>query len=186
MPSSAPIIVVPYDPEWPLQYEEEKARILAAIAPYVVCMEHMGSTAIPGLAAKPVIDILIGVRSLADAPFFLPPLASLGYEYIQKHEVIFPERRYLHRLVNGQHTHHLHMVEPDSNFFKVQIAFRDYLRHHPKARDQYAALKLDLAQKFHHDREAYTNAKSDFILSILELADQESESNPSSSLEPNS
>lgn len=186
MHTSDPIVIVPYDPTWPLQYKEEKARILAVIAPYVVCMEHMGSTAVPGLAAKPVIDILIGVRSLADAPLFLPPLSSLGYEYIQKHEAVFPERRYLHRKVNGQHTHHLHIVEPDSNFYRVQITFRDTLRRHPDARDQYAALKLDLAQKYRDDREAYTDAKSVFILSVLELADQESKSNPSISLRPNS
>ncbi len=186
MHTSAPIVIVPYDPTWPLQYEEEKARILAVISSFVACVEHMGSTAVLGLAAKPVIDILIGVRSLADAPLFLPPLSSLGYDYIQKHEAVFPERRYLHRLVNGLHTHHLHMVEPDSSFYKVQIAFRDYLRRHPDARDQYAALKLDLAQKYRDDREAYTDAKSDFIISILELAEQESKSNPSIPLRPNS
>jgi len=167
MVTSAPIVVVPYNPAWPLQYEEEKARILVAIAPFVVCMEHMGSTAVPGLAAKPVIDILIGVRRLGDAPLFLPPLISLGYDYVQKHEAVFPERRYLHRLVNGLHTHHLHMVEPDSNFFRVQIAFRDYLRRHADARDQYATIKLDLAQKYSNDRETYTYAKSAFIQGIL-------------------
>jgi GrpB-like predicted nucleotidyltransferase (UPF0157 family) len=167
MPVSEPIVVVPYNPAWPLQFEEEKARILAAISPFVDCMEHMGSTGVPGLAAKPIIDILIGVRSLADAPLFLPPLVSLGYDYIQKHEAVFPERRYLHRLVNGLHTHHLHMVEPDSNFFMVQIAFRDYLRRHADARDHYAALKLDLAQRYSNDREAYTDAKGDFIQGIL-------------------
>lgn len=167
MSSSAPIVVVPYDPAWSLQYEEEKNRILAVISPYVVCMEHMGSTAVPGLAAKPVIDILIGVRSLADAPLFLPPLASLGYDYLQKHEAVFPERRYLHRLVNELHTHHLHIVEPDSNFFKVQIAFRDYLRAHLEACDAYAMLKFNLAINFSNNREAYTDAKRDFIQGIL-------------------
>ena len=185
MLTSSPVVIVPYDPAWPLQYEEEKIRILAVIAPLVICMEHMGSTAVPGLAAKPVIDILIGVRSLADAPLFLPPLVSLGYDYIQKHEAVIPERRYLHRLVNGRHTHHLHMVEPASNFFKVQIAFRDYLRRHSDTRDQYAALKLDLAQRYRNDREAYTDAKSSFIHSILELAERESKSNPSLPLDPN-
>ncbi len=185
MHTSSPVVVVPYDPVWPHQYEEEKTRILAVIAPYVVCIEHMGSTAVPGLAAKPVIDILIAVHSLADAPLFLPPLASLGYVYIQKHESMFPERRYLHRLVNGQHTHHLHVVEQDSNFFNVQIAFRDYLRRHTDARDQYAVLKLDLAQRYRNDRDAYTDAKSAFIFLILELADQESATNISSSLETN-
>ena len=186
MHTSSPVVVVPYDPAWPLQYEEEKTRTLAVIAPFMVCIEHMGSTAVPGLAAKPVIDILIAVRSLADAPLFLPPLTSLGYEYIQKHETVFPERRYLHRLVNGQHTHHLHMVERDSNFFKVQITFRDYLRRHPDARDQYAALKLDLAQRYRNDRDAYTDAKSAFIQSILKMAEQEFNTNTPLSLEPNS
>lgn len=174
MSVSSPIVVVPYDPAWPLSFDAEKSRILDVIQPYVVCVEHIGSTAVAGLAAKPVIDILIGVRSLADAPFFLPPLTSLGYDYIQKHEEVFPERRYLHRLVDGQHTHHLHMVEPDSNFFKVQVAFRDYLRVHPQARDDYADLKFTLARQYRDDREGYTNAKSDFISSILSLVDQES------------
>ena len=186
MSTSAPIVVITYDPAWPLHYEEEKSRILSVIAPYVVCMEHMGSTAVPGLAAKPVIDILIGVRNLSDAPLFLPPLISLGYDYIQKHEAVIPERRYLHRLVNGQHTHHLHMVEPDSNFYKVQITFRNTLRRHPDTRDQYAALKLDLAQKYRNDREAYTDAKSAFILSVLDLAEQEFKTNTPLSLKSNS
>lgn len=165
----ASVIVVPYDPTWPLLFDEEKERILTEISQYVVSVEHMGSTAVPGLAAKPVIDILIGVRSLADAPHFIPPLFSLGYEYVNRYENEMPFRRYLHRKVNGEHTHHLHMVEPDTNFYKVQLAFRDYLRAHSKICDTYAALKFDLAEKYRNDRMAYTDAKSDFILGILEL-----------------
>ena len=72
--SKAPVIILPYDPRWPLQFEEEKSHIVADIGAFTLSIEHIGSTAVPGLAAKPVIDILIGVRSLEDASFFIPPL----------------------------------------------------------------------------------------------------------------
>lgn len=162
------MIIVPYDQRWPQQFEEEKALLLEEIGAFVLSIEHIGSTAVPGLAAKPVIDILIGVRSLQDAPLFIPPLESRGYEYVSRYEEEIPLRRYLHRKVNGEHTHHLHMVEPGSRFYRVQLAFRDYLRTHLATRDAYAALKLDLAAKYRHDRTAYTDAKSTFILGVLE------------------
>lgn len=169
MPTNIPIEVVPYDPAWPLQFAAARETILKAIGPYVERIEHMGSTAVPGLCAKPVIDILIGVPSLQDSPHFLPPLQELGYTYIPEHESEFPERRYLHLIVNGKHIHHLHIVEPGSNFFKVQLQFRDHLRRHPDDAARYAELKMDLAARFRNDREAYTESKSDFIRSVLEL-----------------
>lgn len=143
---------------------------MAVIGGYVRTIEHIGSTAVPGLAAKPVIDILIGVHYLTDAPAFLPLLTPLGYTYVPQHEATFPERRYLHRIVNGRHTHHLHIVEPASEFFRVQLLFRDYLRSHPDAVTQYADLKYRLAVKYRNDREAYTDAKSGFIQDILQNA----------------
>jgi GrpB-like predicted nucleotidyltransferase (UPF0157 family) len=164
----APVIIVPYDPSWPQQFEEEKTRLLAEIGAYVLSIEHIGSTAVPGLAAKPVIDILVGVRSLQEAPFFIPLLEARGYEYVSAYEVEMPFRHYLQLLVNGEHIHHLHMVEPDSRFYRVQLACRDYLRAHPESRDAYARLKYDLAKKYRNDRDAYTDAKSDFILGVLE------------------
>ncbi|NMC35162.1 MAG: GrpB family protein [Veillonellaceae bacterium] len=162
------MIIVPYDPHWPHQFEEERLRLLEEIGAYVLSIEHIGSTAVPGLAAKPVIDILIGVRSLQEAPLFIPPLEARGYEYVSQYEDEMPFRRYLHRKVNGEHTHHLHMVEPTTHFYKVQLAFRDYLRTHPETRDAYTTLKINLAEKYHNDRMAYTDAKSDFILGVLE------------------
>lgn len=165
-----PIEVLPYDPRWPLQYEEARREILDVIGAHVVRMEHIGSTAVPGLAAKPVIDILIGVRSLQEAPAFLPPLYLLGYTYIPEHEDLFPERRYLHRIADGVHSHHLHIVEPQSEFFRVQLLFRDYLRDHPEESARYARLKQRLARRYRLDREAYTEAKSDFIKNILQKA----------------
>jgi|APHig6443717497_1056834.scaffolds.fasta_scaffold53176_2 GrpB-like predicted nucleotidyltransferase (UPF0157 family) len=163
----SPVFIVPYDPAWPQLFEEEKARILNDIGAYVISIEHMGSTAVPGLAAKPVIDILIGVRSLADSSLFIPPLTARGYEYVSLYEDEMPFRRYLHRKINGAHTHHLHMVEPDTEFYRVQLATRDYLRTHPEARDEYAALKLQLAEKYRNDRDSYTDAKGPFIQAIL-------------------
>ncbi len=147
---------------------------MAAIGGYVRIIEHIGSTAVPGLAAKPVIDILVGVHCLEDASAFLPPLTSLGYTYVPQHEETFPERRYLHRIVSGRHTHHLHIVEPASEFFRVQLLFRDYLRSHPDAVVQYAELKYRLAERYRNDREAYTDAKSGFIREILQQAELES------------
>lgn len=168
MPMSViPVIIVPYDPRWPQQFEEEKSHLLTDISAYVLSIEHIGSTAVPGLAAKPVIDILIGIRSLEDAPFFIPPLVARGYTYIRRYESDMPFRRYLQRLVNGEHTHHLHMVQPESNFYREQLAFRDYLRCHSDAGDAYTALKVELAAKYHNDRDAYTDAKSNFIQHIL-------------------
>ena len=167
MADQTPIEVVPYDPLWLQMYVEESQRILALIGSYVERIEHIGSTAVPGLAAKPVIDILIGVHNLADAPLFIPPLISLGYEYKPEHESVFPERRYLHRIINNRHSHHLHMVEPESEFFKVQLRFRDILLVNPEEAARYAALKIELAAKFRDDREAYTDGKSALINEIL-------------------
>lgn len=165
-----PIEILPYDPRWPHLYEQARREILGAIAPYVICIEHIGSTAVPGLAAKPVIDILIGVRSLQEASAFIPPLSLLGYTYIPEHEDVLPERRYLQRIVDGAHTHHLHMVEPQSDFFKVHLLFRDYLRAHPDEAQNYATLKYRLARQHRLDREAYSEAKTGFINNILQKA----------------
>lgn len=172
MPDNIPVEIFPYDPSWVDLFIQEKNRILDAIGKYVFCIEHIGSTAIPGLAAKPVIDIMIGVHSLKDAPAFIPPLQALGYEYVARHEAILPERRYLHRIVKNQHTHHLHIVEPGSHFFEVQLLFRDYLRTHPEDARCYATLKINLAEKYRHDRESYTEGKSAFIEEILRKARQ--------------
>ena len=131
MSTNAPIEIVPYNPDWPRQFELERAAILAAIKPFVSSIEHVGSTAIPGLVSKPVIDILIGVRRLKDAPLFIPPLQALGYTYIPSLEVDIPERRYLQRIVENEHTHHLHIVEPRTAFYRDHILFRYYLRAHP-------------------------------------------------------
>lgn len=161
-----PVVIVPYNTEWINLFQNESAMIRLVIGDYISSIEHIGSTSIPGLAAKPIIDMLIGVKHLADSPSFIPLLVGLGYHYKPEYEKDLPERRYLYKVEHGRDTFHLHMVEPDTAFFTRHIAFRDYLRTHPATMSAYASLKYDLAQKFGADREGYTDAKTDFIKDV--------------------
>lgn len=167
-----PIVIEPYHPEWQMKFRYEAFLIRFVIGRYISVIEHIGSTAVPGLAAKPIIDMLIGVKSLSDSPRFVPRLELLGYVYVPKHEVDLPERRYLYKQRRGEDTFHLHMVEPQSEFYRRHIAFRDYLRSHPETVAEYAALKLRLAHEFGSDRAGYTDAKTEFIQSIERKAMQ--------------
>ena len=168
---SAPILLTEYDPAWPEQFARERERIWQAVGPHLLAIEHIGSTAVPGLAAKPVIDILAAIRSLEEAPTCIAPLAALGYTYVPEYEAELPERRYFHHLAGGQHLHHLHMAQSDSRFWRVQLLFRDYLRAHPETAQAYTALKRRLAEQYRDDRAAYTEAKTEFILGVLALAE---------------
>jgi len=168
-----PIEIVDYDTTWPRQFEEEKGRILAAIGRHVAAVEHIGSTAVPGLAAKPIIDILVGLRSLADATNCIDPLKGLGYEYVPQWEAELPERRYFRRVVPRPRTHHIHMVETTSEFWRRQLLFRDYLRAHPEDARAYETLKRHLASRFDVGRH-YAAAKSVFIKTILDKVDRAS------------
>jgi GrpB-like predicted nucleotidyltransferase (UPF0157 family) len=165
------IVIADYDRRWPALFEEETARILDAIGRWLVDVQHVGSTAVPGLAAKPVIDIMPGIRDLADAPHCIGPLETLGYEYMPQFEDEMPFRRYFRK--GEPRSHHLHMVEPGSDFWQRHILFRDYLRAHPQAARQYAQVKRRLAAQFGSDREGYTEAKSGFIQDIEERARRE-------------
>ncbi len=136
----------------------------------MTAVEHVGSTAVPNLAAKPIIDIMVGIRTLAEAPLVVEPLANIGYEYVPEYEVTMPERRYFHKGPEMARTHHLHMVEPTSEFWKRQLAFRDYLRAHPDAAEEYARLKRGLAVQYQWDRNAYTDAKTEFVQAVLSKA----------------
>ena len=161
-----PVIIVEYDRGWPRMFEDEKGRILAVIGPHLVAIEHIGSTAVPGLAAKPIIDILAGVRRLEDARECIAPLAGIGYDYVPEFEVDLPERRYFRKGRNERHTHHLHMIEFQSPFWRRHVAFRDYLRAHPDEAARYADLKRTLAAKFGSDRGAYTDAKTEYVRGV--------------------
>lgn len=164
-----PVVIVDYDLEWPARFQAERAIIEGAIGPHIVAIEHVGSTAVPGLGAKPIIDIMVGVRRLADADNCIEPLAAVGYQYHPQHEAEMPDRRYFD-VQTGTRDAHLHMVEFGGPFWRRHIAFRDYLRTHPEALRRYDLLKRELAQRFGSDREGYTNAKTEFIRSIERTA----------------
>jgi GrpB-like predicted nucleotidyltransferase (UPF0157 family)/prolyl-tRNA editing enzyme YbaK/EbsC (Cys-tRNA(Pro) deacylase) len=162
-----PIIIMPYDPKWPALYQAERKQIQAAIGQYLKEIEHIGSTAVPGLNAKPIIDIMGGVSTLGDAPAFIPPLEKMGYRYVPEFEMQMPERRYLTRTDEGRVMVHLHLVETSTPFWHNQLAFRDRLISDTNLRDAYGALKTGLSLKFGNDRVGYTDAKSDFIREAL-------------------
>ncbi len=161
-----PIRLAPYDPSWPDRFAQERAALDDAIGTWVKGgIHHVGSTAVPGLAAKPIIDILIGVDSLDTSRTCFDSLAKLGYLYApyradEMHWFCKPHPR--------RRTHHLHLIPTDSRPFRDELTFRDRLLASPEAAREYAALKRDLAERFAHDREAYTDAKADFICRILE------------------
>jgi GrpB-like predicted nucleotidyltransferase (UPF0157 family) len=162
-----PVIIAPYDPEWITKYEGEKLRIEVAMGAYIRGIEHIGSTAIPGLPAKPIIDILGGITSLIDAPSFIPHLEEIGYCYIPEYEAQLPQRRYLTRAEAGYEVIHLHIVEITSQFWRDHLAFRDRLCSNNSLRDAYGSLKTELAIKYGNDRVGYTNAKVEFIHKAL-------------------
>jgi len=163
-----PVRIEPYDATWPARFEEERAALLETIGDSIVAgIHHVGSTAVPGLDAKPVIDILVGVADLPGSRRCIEPLAGLGYLYVPYR----PEEMHWFCKPDPSHrTHHLHLVPADSRRFGDELAFRDYLRLHPDVAAEYAQLKHRLADQFDHDREAYTEAKGDFIRGVLDRA----------------
>lgn len=131
-------------------------------------VEHIGSTAVPGLPAKPVLDIIPGVRRLADADACVPRLVAAGFRYISQYEEVFPERRFFR--FDGAARQNLHMVVVGSRFWREHLAFRDALRAEPQTRVAYATLKRALARRFRNDRAAYTDAKGPFIREVVARA----------------
>lgn len=180
MPNEADkVIIVDYNPNWPAMFEEEKTAILAGAGEWIEDIQHVGSTSVPGLAAKPIIDIMIAVYDLALVEKCVWPIASLGYAYMG--EFGLPERHFFRKPpADGwyKRTHHIHMVLKGSNQWKNQIHFRDYLRTHPEACQQYQDLKRDLSQRYSEDRFGYGDAKQDFIFAILRKAGYPDERDP--------
>lgn len=168
-PQAKPVRIVPYNPDWPTRFQFEKERLINASAGLFEHIEHIGSTSVPGLSAKPIIDILAGIKSLSDAPVFIPLLQALGYQYVPEYESQLPERRYLTLTQNDCVVVHLHVVVTGSRFWCDHLTFRDRLLENPDLRDKYAKLKSELAQQYGKDRIGYTNAKSAFIRKVLRM-----------------
>jgi GrpB-like predicted nucleotidyltransferase (UPF0157 family) len=155
-----------YDPAWPHSFAVERDLVLGCFATPLLRIEHVGSTSIPGLDAKPVIDIIVLVADLADGHAAVPALEAAGYSYWRDDPV---QSKLL--LVKGlppapQRTHHLH-VHADAGEVERHLVFRDHLRADADARRRYLALKQELAEQHRNDREAYSDAKSAFIDAIV-------------------
>ncbi|MFM2302741.1 MAG: hypothetical protein RLZZ135_144 [Cyanobacteriota bacterium] len=167
------ITIVKYNPNWIELFNRESASIRSALdRDLIIRIEHFGSTAVPGLAAKPIVDLLIGVRSLTKAKqIAISPLEQLGYAYWLENPD--SQRMFFVKGLppNSPRTHHLHMVEPDSVLWE-RLIFRDYLCQHPDEAANYARLKYDLAQCYASDRELYTAGKTDYIESVMQKAKQ--------------
>jgi GrpB-like predicted nucleotidyltransferase (UPF0157 family) len=166
-----PIEVVDYDPDWPRAYAEERDRIAAAIGGAALAIEHVGGTSVPGLPAKPVIDLMVGVEDVERAGPAVAGLINLGYEYVPELETELPDRRYFRR--GSPETHHVHMVPVSSDYFAEHLLFRDYLRSHPQAAEEYGKLKRGLADRHRFDREAYRAGKLPFIDTVVAAARRE-------------
>lgn len=165
-----PIRIVAYDPEWPAKFERERALLERTIGPWVLGgIHHVGSTAVPGLDAKPTVDILAGVESLEAARACFELLAEIDYIYAPYRP---EEMHWFCKPDPSRRTFHLHLVPADSPRFRDELGFPDRLRANPQLAAEYAALKRDLASRFPRDREAYTEGKSTFIArAIAGLAD---------------
>jgi GrpB-like predicted nucleotidyltransferase (UPF0157 family) len=164
--------VVPYDASWPSAFEAEALRIRDALGSLALRVDHHGSTSIPGLAAKPIIDIQVSVSSLGPIESYGKPLRAIGYVHVvHKDDSFCP---FFHRPSHWPHTHHVHVVEAGGAEERRTLAFRDYLRDHIDEAREYEQLKRDVAAQLTSDdgesREAYARAKTDFIERIIAIA----------------
>lgn len=159
-----------YSPHWPILFEGEAKVLREAFAPRGIVVEHIGSTSVPGMVAKPIIDVLLGAASLASIEDAIPALIGTGYRYVPEHESQLPERRYFVKPGTGPALFHVHAVVRGGDFWREHLAFRDALRENRQLFGEYLALKRGLALTLAHDRKAYTNAKAPFIRGVLDRA----------------
>jgi GrpB-like predicted nucleotidyltransferase (UPF0157 family) len=159
--------LVPFNPGWAVLFEEEKSRLVQALGIWALDIQHVGSTAIPGGVAKPIIDIAIAVHNFEAAFACVKPMETLGYLYGGENGI--PRRHYFVKR-NPATTHHIHMFEITSKEWPEHLLFRDYLRSHPEIVQGYADLKRQLVEQFPMNRELYTEGKAEFIRSVIDQA----------------
>ena len=168
----ANIAVVPYQSGWKDLYEREADLLYSTLGAKALRIEHIGSTAIPGMDAKPIIDIMVAVVSLTQATELIPVVEALGYEYRTRDTI--PERLFFAKERTPEYrTHHLNITQQESEFWVNQIAFRDYLRVHEQVAAEYGDLKKHLAKVYSHTHELDRDGKTEFVDRVLELAKEE-------------
>ena len=160
------IIIEKYNPKWKEKFETEKQLLIKNLKFLDIEIEHIGSTSVKGLGAKPIIDIMIGLKDFNLADQQIEKLEKTGYQYISKYNEIMPERRFFIKEIHGIRTHHLHMVERGKDFWIRHLKFREHLRQNKIYRKEYNRLKKELSKKDWTDGDEYANAKSEFIKKI--------------------
>jgi GrpB-like predicted nucleotidyltransferase (UPF0157 family) len=161
------ILIVDHDAGWIAPFEREWARIAGALGDRALAIEHYGSTAVPGLAAKPIIDVMVAVRDLDSAGDEVAALVGAGYERRSTGDLDDPRRLFFVRYEEGRRAAHLALVERDSRYWREHLAFRDALRADPRLAARYAELKRRLAVRHGDDRLAYTDGKTAFVAEAL-------------------
>ncbi len=159
--------IVEYDPRWPRLFQERGERLRQALGDVALRINHIGSTSIPGFAAKPIIDIQISVAALEPLARFRGPLESLGYVF--RADNVDRAKRYF-REAPGTRREHIHVRKAGSWGEQFALLFRDYMRAHPYEAEAYASLKRDLAERYRDDQHGYTDAKGPFIWSVMQRA----------------
>jgi len=167
----------PHNENWPAAFEKIKECLMSVLAQFEPCIEHIGSTSIPGLIAKPTIDVAIGFESLDAARKTIPILESLGYEFVPEFREKTEQALYLVRGPSSFRSEHVYLIAHGSKQWNQYILFRDYLRMHSDSRDEYEKLKIDLARKYPKERPRYTAEKVAFTLSIVNMAAEKNAGN---------
>ena len=168
------VVISEYDATWPVLFEQEASRLHAALGSEALRIEHVGSTAVPGLAAKPVIDIQVSVASLAPHGRYVDAMATLGYRHVAlgDFDLVYP---FFHKPAGLPSTHHVHLCEAGKEQERRHLVFRNHLRAHPQVAAQYETLKRELARTHEvstpQSMEAYSLAKSEFVARVLRAAE---------------
>jgi GrpB-like predicted nucleotidyltransferase (UPF0157 family) len=161
------LVLYEYQDTWPQQFVQVAEQLRAIVPAHSASLEHIGSTSVTGLCAKPVLDVLLGINSLTEVEAAIPALASVGFVYRPEHEAAIPDRRYFVRPAGQTLRVHLHAVLLGGLLWRQHLLFRDALRQEPPLREQYATLKRTLAAAHAGDKAAYTEAKAPFIRQVL-------------------
>ena len=162
------ISLMPHDLDWAHQFSEEAARLTAVFGDNLVTIHHIGSTAVPGIQAKPIIDMMPVVWDIEQVDNLNDAMTDLGYIHRGEHGI--PGRRYFRKGSDLHHSHHIHTYQIGSDEIARHLLFRDYLRVHPQPAQAYNQLKTELAQTYRDDAVAYTSAESDFIQAMIQEA----------------
>jgi GrpB-like predicted nucleotidyltransferase (UPF0157 family) len=160
------ITLVEYDPDWPREFERESGLLLRSLGDSVTKIEHIGSTSVPSLVSKPIIDIMVGLRDFSEAGSLVPKIVNIGYTYFPEFEDVMPFRRFFKKFIHDTATHHIHMVEIGGEFWLRHLLFRDRLRSDPATAAEYASLKKELAKRDWKVSNDFAEAKTEFIKRI--------------------